>query len=95
MLKLFVLAGLLLFQSEGGDPDNPPPEPPASTAACHNYHDSAEKNCRCPKGMRGQGSAGEATPPDTAKGETWCSTYCLHKCMCIGMTHKMYLAPRL
>jgi hypothetical protein len=85
LIRAFLFAALLMWQSPG-----PPPEPPANAKACHNYHDSEKDNCHCPKAMRSDGSGGEAVYPDTSKGESWCSTYCAHKCACISpMKHVM------
>lgn len=60
-----------------------PPEPPANTPACHNYHDSEIHNCRCPKAMM-EGGHHDGVP-DREKGQSWCGTYCLHgKCLCVS-----------
>lgn len=79
MTKLMLLMGLVMFQQQ--EYEGPPPEPPANTPACHNYHDNESQNCKCPKAT---GNGTHDGHPDVSKGEKWCSTYCLAgKCRCI------------
>lgn len=80
-MKILILMGLLLFQATQSD--DPPPEPPAGTPACNNYHDSGTHNCRCPKAMMAGGT--HDGRPERDKGQEWCRSYCLYgKCNCIS-----------
>lgn len=84
MIRIILIAGLMLFQAPNeDDPEYRHPDAPANSPPCHNYHDSAKQNCRCPKAMRPEGR--ESERPDKAKGEGWCDDFCLTgKCLCVS-----------
>ena len=97
LARLLIASSLLFMQvphvDTPVDPDTPPVEPPVTTPACHNYHDNAEQNCHCKVAIEGEGS--ESSRPDPEKGEDWCKTYCIHKCLCIKPTKTLMPQGRL